>query len=166
MSIDETGQLLKIEGVTFSFQRYRSPATGLVDKLPTSLGTLPLFASKSRIILPVDAAEALWIGTYGGSLDVTVACSATLHDGRLVALHGTTDHILGLPMDRARTASLTRVATLVSPGVTSLAINLETDHGNLAVVVHLTSYETFESEAGFRPKPLDPDAGYKGHRLP
>ena len=151
--------------MTFSFQRYRPAATGLVDKLPTSLGTLPLFARKSDVILPVDEAEAFWIGICWDRLDVTAVCSALLRDGRLVTLHGT-DRILGVPMETGRIASLTRVMTAAAPGVMSVALNVETDVRNLSVVVRLSSYETFESEAGFRPKPLDPDAGYKGHRLP
>jgi hypothetical protein len=50
-------------GLSVSFQRYPYPAGGLVPGLPTSRGALPVHvAERGRLILPVPADEAFWVG--------------------------------------------------------------------------------------------------------
>ncbi|MFC0804621.1 MULTISPECIES: hypothetical protein [Sinorhizobium] len=165
MSIDETRQLLSLACLTFSFQRYRLPATGLVDKLPTSLGTLPLFGAQANVSLPVAEDEAFWIGVFGRNPNTTLSCTAILRDGRVVMLQQD-DSIMGIQTPTGQFASLTRVATAVGPGVLSIVLGVRTDVRSLSAAIHLVSYDAFQSQSGVRPRPLDPSAGYQGYQLP
>jgi hypothetical protein len=75
--------------LTVSFQRYPYPPSGWVETLPRSRGALPLAAAgPSRLLLPVPAGEAFWVGlvaTPGGPSSL-VAVAAELGSGERVDL--------------------------------------------------------------------------------
>jgi hypothetical protein len=75
--------------LTVSFQRYPYPSSGWVEALPRSRGALPLAAAgPGRLLLPVPAGEAFWVGLVAapGGPSSLVAAVAELGSGERLDL--------------------------------------------------------------------------------
>jgi hypothetical protein len=75
--------------LTVSFQRYPYPPSGWVEALPRSRGALPLAAAgPGRLLLPVPAGEAFWVGLVAapGGPSSLVAAVAELGSGERLDL--------------------------------------------------------------------------------
>ena len=179
-----------------SFQRFQQPADGLAVGAPASLGALPVGVdAEGRLLLPVAEDEAFWIG-LGVTEPVTrldLALAVVLADGReLDAISGVpwdgdrprtvsvpeVRRIEGIHRPDRRFAVFARSHSSESPGCVGLGF-----HATIAAVgpgregaphrhrasifLELADYEAFRTRTGLvPPSPLDPEAGYKGWRLP
>lgn len=176
-----------------SFQRFAWPSSSVIVAAPPSLGALPVatFADAGTALLPVARGEALWIGLdpLGVGTDAQLAIVARLASGRVIdVLSGsdwdeheartvsplTRERIEGIarrdgafdvigrsPADDA--ASCTSLAFYVSTAAT-LAKRVDPLS---RVAIEFVDYVAFHRRSGSDPpEPLDPTAGYRGHRLP
>lgn len=144
--------MLLAPGLHLSFQRYVAPPGGQApERLPASLGLLPVGEADGDLLLPLAEGEAFWIGLEAAS----PARLALAVDGGQLALDRLVagpDRILGVEglafsrgqVGRLRLATEEAVATL-----------------------RLVDYGEFTARTGrAAPAPLDPRAGYGGWRLP
>ncbi len=168
-----------------SFQRFLRPTDGVVRDVPSSLGALPLGCSPSGdFLLPVADEEAFWIGLRSEGAGRRVGLDVD------VVGRGPTDALSGRPWreDAAQSVSIahrlviagirradgsswvfSRSAAPPSPVSRSVRLVLFSNGNGVAssVAVVLTDYARFgRLTATSPPSPPDPDAGYKGWRLP
>jgi hypothetical protein len=195
VTIEPGGLCIGPAGVRLSFQRFQSPADGIVTGTPTSLGALPLARDHAgRLLLPVADDEAFWIGLShtqpAGRAELALAVLRA--DGReLDALSGTTwaasrPEVISVPESRCisgirrrdgRSAVFARSAVSAEgPGCAALTFYItaaapapKTARGkdHAGTVIELVDYDAFRTRTGVEPPgPLDPAAGYQGWRLP
>lgn len=182
MAIEASG--LRLDGTLgVSFQRFLRPA-GALSELPGSLGALPVGPGPdATFVLPVADDEAFWVG-------LSTEAAAPLRVSLLAELAGAgaVDALSGEPANiRApRVVEVARFAAV--PGIAaadgsrrpfaradgafacrSLRILLRDDMDAVlaSATVALADYATFARLSGRAPPPtLDPEAGFKGYRLP
>lgn len=175
--------------LTISFQRYPRPGSGLVSRLATSCGALPVVRSgPRRFPLPCPAEEAFWIGLVrdaGGPAE-EVRVWATVSSGdRLDVLTGervdppTGDErasvdppyvtvppvrgIAGIAAGPGQWWAFSRVAASPAVGCRSLEVSRLT--GDL-VRIDIVDAAHFERLTQRRLPRLDPSSRYSGRRLP
>jgi hypothetical protein len=167
-------------GLALTFQRFPRPASGVVAQIPSSLGALPVGVNpKGKYLLPVADDEAFWIGLGESNAGTTVAILIELADGRLVdAISGepwsvAKPHtvtvpeqrwIEGIPRPDGQLNVFSRARTPMGMACRALRFFIGSAP---AAQLDLVDYATFTRRTGLpAPHPLDPDAGYKGWRLP
>ena len=155
---------------------------------PQSLGALPVACPAERnACVPVAEGEALWIGLRIADSrgPVVLAMAAERADGSMIdVLAGTTVRSNEFSSDtvppRQRINGITRadggfdvIGRASGQGgvtCTRLTIRTRSQHAQgfePATRVDLVDYATFERISGRKPPPpIDPNAGYKGYRLP
>jgi hypothetical protein len=169
-----------------SFQRFQQLANGFIRDVPASLGALPVGRSSSgELLLPVADGESFWIGLssenrnsiqVGAEVDVigigpTDALSGRRwreDDARSVEV-APRSVIVGIRRPDGSSWAFSRSATQPAPGSRSVRIVLFGDDNETvsSVGVALVDYAMFgRLTATLPPVPLDPEAGYKGWRLP
>lgn len=149
-----------------------------------SLGALPVGVSPSLDpVLPVAETEAFWIGLSADE-PVRVALQVdVIGRGAIDALSGEAwrnagarsidaaarAQVAGIAGPNGRWWAFSRIATLPAPASRSIRLLVRGDRAAVtsSVAVALTDYASFTRLTGVSaPAPLDPDAGYKGWRLP
>jgi hypothetical protein len=183
-------------GLGLSFQRFLLPAGGMVSKAPSSLGALPVGMDRAGdFLLPLADDEGFWIGVEPAAKTsaTTLALAARLTDGSARdALSGATwtgdtagttvtvDDILvigGIPCSDGRLLAFARApASPGEPACHSLLFTFAPSESRQPdrmgesrsrLLLRLVDYEAFCAASGCNaPSPLDPEAGYKGYRLP
>ena len=176
-----------------SFQRFARPENGVVAQVPTSLGALPVGLGAAKdLMIPVADGEAFWIGlsVADPSAQIELAVAVELSDGTIL------DAISGATWEKARCRTVivpdvqrlvgirhyadgfdvfTRTSTSDGlPPCAHLWFHVAVASSNdaqvgepLRVALRLVDYATFQAETGLAaPATLDPDAAYKGWRLP
>jgi len=145
-----------------SFQRFRRPANGIVQKAPKSCGVLPAGFGRSGLLLAVPRDEAFWIGvlldaSWRGELAIGVErIDRTLISLARIGRSGATT-IDGMPRPDGG------FEVLCSD--TILAVQI--DNGSVSCRIELTSVEDFVARTGREPpSPFNADAAYQGWRLP
>jgi hypothetical protein len=180
--------------LTISFQRCQRPPSGVLTEALSSLGALPLgVGANGEHLLPVADEEAFWIGldTRGGRA-ARVSICVEGEDGRRVdAISGQLwedarpgslivrgpRELAGVRRPDGRFDAFGRAhvgqngaACRGFQFVSAVGASKATDRLNgirETVFVSLVDYETFHTRTGLEPPTaLDPDAGYKGWRLP
>jgi hypothetical protein len=164
-----------------SFQRFATPACGIIDDLPRSLGALPVAAAgDGTLLVPLADDEAFWIGvsTLHPGARAEISASALLADGRVRAeatiLVTGASRLPGMPREDGRFDAFTRAATPASPGVRAVTLRCRIGRRGgralarvAAATVWLADPMTFRIRTGHSPlSPLDAEAGYGGWRLP
>lgn len=164
-----------------SFQRFATPADGIIDDLPRSLGALPVAAAgEGTLLVPLADDEAFWIGlsTPRAGTRAEISASVLLADGRVrreaTILVTAASRLPGMRREDGRFDAFTRAATSASPGVraVTLACRIGRRGGRaparvVAATVWLADPATFRVRTGQSPPaPLDAEAGYGGWRLP
>ncbi len=168
--------------MSLSFQRFQWPPGGIIRDAPRSLGALPVGQDGgTEWLLPVAGGEAFWIGV-NAERAVELAVKADMQQGEAL------DALSGRPW-APRTAQTVAVQQfLVIAGLRSRDILwafsrtaddttapacraisfFERDASlNELAMVRLVEYADFAERTGLAPPaPVDPNAGYKGHRLP
>ncbi len=180
-------------GLIASFQRYACPRALHFTTAPTSLGALPLgFGLNRQLLLPLAENECFWIGleTVSASVAVLIAAAAELTgNGTIDVLsgnkwnpeHPTTARIpetLRIPGLRCGDDSFRPLARAVTAWTGSFApcrqlllFSAAADDSQVSskapVCIRLVDYAIYARETGEPPPDrLDPEAGYKGWRLP
>lgn len=168
-----------------SFQRFAWPPAGHVRSAPASLGALPVAkVASDAALLPVAAGEAFWIGldATGAQPEARLALRAQLASGRAVdALsgrewneHGTTavptrrrPRIEGIARPDGAFDVFGRVPEDNDASCIALSFRVVDAAGSTRVDVEIVDPAAFRQRSGDDPPaPLDPAAGYRGHRLP
>jgi hypothetical protein len=177
----EAGGIRFRAGLVLSFQRFALPATGVIDRLPPSLGALPAgVAQDGTLMLPVADGEAFWIGasTDGPDGQAEVMVSSVLSDGRTrvapTLRAAPSARLAGLPRGDGGYDAFTRTATTSGPGCDALTFRCRIRQRGrpwparfTRLVVRLAGPDAFAAATGVPPPgPLDPGAGYGGWRLP
>jgi hypothetical protein len=175
-------------GLALSFQRYARPESGVIERAPSSLGALPVGLTRDgELVLPLAPRECFWIGIDadvrhplwlalaleredGAPIDVLSGSVWNEGAARYVPVPGVT------VIDGIRRADGAFDPLVRDDGARSgsqscrLRIWLRRapqDEAFTAAILHLVDYATFAASTGAAPPdPLDPDAGYKGWRLP
>lgn len=177
--IEEAGSFgLRLATLAVSFQRFRRPKSGKVRDTPSSLGALPVATvGLTHFLLPLADDEAFWIGLSadeGGVFSVSVDVRSS--DGQVKPASPDPVRIppdvylAGLPRAKGYEV-FSRGSTKAKANMTVLNITARipvgsTDFTRIALV-ELVDYATFTERTGrAAPEGLDPDAGYKGYRLP
>lgn len=169
---------LRFGGLAVSFQRFLRPASGRVETVPSSLGSLPVARASSHFLLPLARDEAFWIGM--SSLEgkaYAVALQAVLPGGRIADLVEPQRripphlHVAGLPRGDGSFSALSRIGADGLAGIGQVRISARSDDDGTArmrtAVIELVGYGAFSrAKGGPPPSRLDPDAGYKGYLLP
>lgn len=139
-------------GLHLSFQRYAAPPGGHApERVPASLGLLPVGEADGELLLPLAEGEAFWIGLEAAwPVRLVLAVDGgRLALERLVAGADRIAGVEGLAFSRAGVGSL----------------RLATDEAE--ATLRLVDYGEFTARTGrAAPAPLDPRAGYGGWRLP
>jgi hypothetical protein len=173
------------EHVAVSFQRFAWPPGGHVPSAPASLGALPIARLASdTALLPVAAGEAFWIGLdpHRARPDTRLQLRAQLASGRAVdVLSGrewSEDAATLMPIRaRPRIEGIARpdgafdvLGRAPADGEAScirLSFRVMDAAGSTRVDVEIFDPPAFRQRSGDEPPPpLDPAAGYRGHRLP
>lgn len=169
-----------------SFQRFQRPASGIIRDAPSSLGALPPGRSSSGdLLLPVAEDEAFWIGLsserpggiqVGLRVDVTEIAPTDALSGQQWSEHAAQSVrvapralIAGIRRSNSSSWVFARSAEPPAPGSRSVQIVLFGDDNKVvsSVSVAMIDYATFgRVTATSPPARLDPEAGYKGWRLP
>lgn len=158
--IGPEGLLLK--DAVVSFQRYRCPAGAIIPKAPSSWGVLPVAAGRKRPLLAVPAGEAFWIGILiDAPRQIELSISVQLTDGAVVPLAGFAQRgafwIDGVPRVDGAFDALCR----------TIASGLILASGSETIHIDLASVEDFVAQTGSEPPvPFNPDAAYRGWKLP
>jgi hypothetical protein len=173
------------EHVAVSFQRFAWPPGAHVRSAPASLGALPIASpGGDSALLPVAAGEAFWIGLdpHGGRPDTRLQLRAQLASGRAVdVLTGrewgadaatlmpirARPRIEGIARPDGTFDVLGRAPANSEASCTGLSFRVVDAAGSTRVVVEVVDPAAFRQRSGDDPPaPLDPAAGYRGHRLP
>jgi hypothetical protein len=174
---------LQLGRLAVSFQRFQRPSGGIIREAPPSLGALPISESdRGEWLLPVADDEAFWIGVNADVAMQLAVQADTQPEGMLDALSGTTWETLapqtirlvsfaiiaGIRRDDSTLWAFSRAeggdAAPVCAAIRFYARNRR--QKNLAGV-RLVDYTGFAEQTGREPPAaLDPNAGYKGFRLP
>jgi hypothetical protein len=169
---------LHLATLAVSFQRFRRHNSGKVTEAPSSLGALPVAAvGNGHFLLPLADDEAFWIGLSadeGGTFSVSIDVQS--RDGQVKLVTPVPVHIppdcwlAGLPRDRGYDV-FSRGNDKAKTAIAILSMTARMTVGSADVMriaeVELVDYATFtERTDRAAPEGLDPDAGYKGYRLP
>ena len=171
-----------------SFQRFVWPPSGVVLTAPRSLGALPVACPDERdACVPVADGDALWIGLRiaESSRPVVLAIAAERSDGSTIdvlsgAMVGSAELSSDTVPPRQRIDGIARSdggfdvigRASAQSGVTCTRLTIRTRSQRAQAFgpvtrVDLVDYATFERISGRKPPPpIDPNAGYKGYRLP
>lgn len=149
-----------------SFQRYRCPASGLVDAPAASCGALPVLTPGAGVLLvPCPDGEALWIGLLPGGAGAAVTVQAL---GAELTVHVPPVHALaGMP--RASGAGpLWAIARHADGAPVCRRIDVVAVSGSVAttVRVELIDSQRYAALSGQPLPPLDESAAYGGWLLP
>lgn len=185
----EAGIVLR-ECVQVSFQRCESPADGVHRASPRSLGLLRARADASgNLLLPMAAGESVWLGLSlmpgqrhgalraavllaGGHVLNVVSGRPWDVDSRSACTVSTWAVIDGIRRDAETVWALQRVSPQHdAPLCRELRLSGGADELSPAaawdVAIHAVDYATYSNRCDCpAPDELDPDAGYKGHRMP
>jgi hypothetical protein len=156
-------------GVRLSFQRYVLPPSGNVVGTPASLGALPVAQDDGGPwLLPLASSEAFWIGLGAapGAAPGTLALRARAADGHFVGTAAiaitATSRLSGLPDGKGSVLAFARGGG--PHGLAELRLQAP---GQAPLRLRLVDPATFAARTGLPPPaPLDPEAGYRGWRLP
>lgn len=154
-------------GLAVSFQRYRCPPSGLVERPTASCGALPVVADRPGVVLvPCPQGEALWIGLAAqGSARTVVAVHAL---GATVHLDVPPAHAaIGVPRGApggpvwafARAADGPPPCARIDLTVTSGPVDTD-------LRVELVDPAVYTAATGRDLPPLDEGAAYGGWLLP
>lgn len=179
-----------------SFQRFQWPEGGVIERAPASLGALPAGVGRgNELILPLARDECFWIGlSVDPPLSrAALAVAVELRNGEtLDAISGTTwnesKHAVVIVPDTPRIEGIRRgdgrlhvfardtrqACETLCERARFLVVNCSAarqgraqDGPEFEVRLRPVDYSTFAAESGTAaPAPLDPEAGYKGWRLP
>ncbi|MDQ0473448.1 hypothetical protein [Labrys wisconsinensis] len=169
---------LRCGALALSFQRFARPASGEVGAAPSSLGALaPMPAgTPGRFLLPVADEEAFWIGLSadegrGFAVELSAlprGSSAGAATPGPVERVPPVRRIAGLRRPDGRYAVFARAG---AAGIAALRIRAwpaaEDPREAPAAEIALVDHAGFAERARVSPPGrLDPDAGYRGYRLP
>jgi hypothetical protein len=182
------GELRLPAGLALSFQRYALPESGVVERAPASLGALPVGLSPDgRLLLPLARRECFWIGLSVEAVQpVAIAVAAERDDGVMLDVRtggawNASSTVFADLADTLRIEGLRRPDAAFEPllrddgegrGPRCRRLHFWIRSGSMrpsapAAVLELVDYPTFTALTGLpAPDALDPDAGYKGWRLP
>jgi hypothetical protein len=145
----DRGRIRLADVVLVYLERTLAPPDSLpAGTLPRSHGLAPAAAvGPDSVIASVAPGEAVWLGfqAIDPATPTTVRVRTTDPEPLDVELRCPPDHLL---------------PRLFGPGGLTIAA------AGASVVVRLVGPEAYERATGEAPKPLDPDASYKGWRLP
>lgn len=177
-------------GLRLSFQRFLRPESGVPGQpLPSSLGALPVALDRQgELIVPTADDEAFWIGldVAPPTHAITLALDVELRSGEVFSAIGdgkanaspvssitipSTPRIGGFTQGDAVPHAFARVGGVeIGGGCVRLIFRATSDAVGaepFEFAVRLVDYATFTAESGQSPPtPLDPNAGYRGWRLP
>lgn len=156
-------------GLRLSFQRYRCPESGLVDRFAPSCGALPVLVASPDLLVPCPRGEALWIGLLpvrptGAAGTVLVRALGSVQVVEVPPAYG----IMGAPRTDVPEAIPCWALARASNSPPCLRIELAVTFGDTrtAVGVELIDPDRYAALAGRRLPPLDEAAAYDGRRLP
>lgn len=153
---------LRLGRTLVSFQRYPRPPDGIIAQAPSSLGALPVAWGGGAFCLPLGEQEAFWLGLLWEGADAPPGFSiVAMHaDGGEAAVSGAEGCAGRVLLGPARPDG--RFDALCPPRCARLSLRFATP-----AAVRVTTPARYAALTGqLPPDALDPDAGYKGWRLP
>jgi hypothetical protein len=174
---------LRLGPLTVSFQRFQRPAGGSLREAPPSLGALPVGEGKGgKWLLPVADDEAFWIG-LNAEREVELALKVERQGGdALDALSGRTWNarapqtialasfaiIAGIRRDDGALWVFARAPSRdAAPACSAIGFFARNRRLRKLAGVQVVDYARFARLTGRAPPvAIDPNAGYRGFRLP
>jgi hypothetical protein len=176
-----TQEGLQLGPLAVSFQRFQRPSAGIISDAPPSLGALPVGEGNGEWLLPVADHEAFWIGVNaeraielavnartqgGGALDVLSGRRWNARALQTFALAAFAI-IAGIRRRDGTLWVLTRAPSGDAPACEAIGLFARDPRLRKLGSVRLVDYASFAERTGRAPPAaLDPNAGYKGFRLP
>jgi hypothetical protein len=178
-----THQGLQLGPLTVSFQRFQRPSGGIIREAPPSLGALPVGeGQRGEWLLPVAEDEAFWIGVNADRAVQLAVKVETQSRGALDALSGRTWNkrapqtislasfaiIAGIRLDDGTLWAFARAPSGdAAPACAAMRFFARNRCLQNLAGVRLVNYISFAKHTGREPPvAIDPNAGYKGFRLP
>lgn len=149
-----------------SFQRYRCPASGLVDATVASCGAVPVLAPGPGLLLvPCPDGEALWIGLLPAGAGGVVTVRAL--DVELTVPVPPVHALAGMPRSPGAGPRWAIARhTDGAPVCRRIEIMVESGSDSAAVRVDLIDSARYAALSGRTLPPLDESAAYGGWLLP
>jgi hypothetical protein len=178
-----THQGLQLGPLIVSFQRFQRPSGGIILEAPPSLGALPVGGGqRGEWLLPVAEDEAFWIGVNTDRAVQLAVKVETQSEGPFDALSGRTWNtrapqtialasfaiVAGIRRDNGTLWAFARGPSGdAAPACTAMRFFARNRRLLNLAGVQLVNYTSFARRTGrVPPVEIDPNAGYKGFRLP